>query len=217
MGLTESNPTLAVIKPVLNPPRERVLSDDELRRLWRACRDDDHGRIIRLLILTACRRAEIGDMTWDELDPERGTFTIAAARSKNGKLHTLPLPAAAVDIIKAVPRMVSREQLFGQRSHGFTRWHKGKLELDQRTGVSDWTYHDLRRTAATRLGDLGTQPHVIECILNHSSGFRAGVAATYNRSPYLREMTAALALWADHIRTLVEGGERKIVAFGAAN
>jgi integrase len=79
MGLTESNPTLAVIKPVLNPPRERVLSDDELRRIWRACRDDDHGRIIRLLILTACRRAEIGDMTWDELDPERGTFTIAAA------------------------------------------------------------------------------------------------------------------------------------------
>jgi integrase len=217
MGLTESNPTNDVIQPVLNPPRERVLSDDELRRIWRACRDDDHGRCVRLLILTACRRAEIGNMTWDEVDLERGTFTIAAARSKNGKPHTLPLPPAAVDIINAVPHMLSRPQVFGQRSYGFTQWHPGKLELDRRSGVSDWTYHDLRRTAATRLGDLGTQPHVIECSLNHSSGFRAGVAATYNRSPYLREMTAALALWADHISTLVEGGERKIVAFGAAN
>jgi integrase len=216
MGLTEKNPTIAVIKPVLNPPRERVLSDDELAAIWRACGDDDHGRVIRLLILSACRRAEIGDMVWDEVDEEHGTFTITAARSKNGKPHMLPLPAAAMDIIASVPHMLSRPQLFGQRSHGFTRWHKGKLELDQRSGVSDWTYHDLRRTAATRLGDLGVQPHVIECILNHSSGFRAGVAATYNKSPYLREMTAALALWADHVRTLVEGGKRTVVPFSAS-
>jgi integrase len=216
-GVAKKNPVIGTNVPQEAAPRDRVLDAGEIADVWRACRDDDHGRCVRLLILTACRRAEIGNMTWDEVDLERGTFTIAAARSKNGKPHTLPLPPAAVDIINAVPHMLSRPQVFGQRSYGFTQWHPGKLELDQRSGVSDWTYHDLRRTAATRLGDLGTQPHVIECILNHSSGFRAGVAATYNRSPYLREMTAALALWADRVRVLVAGGERKVVAFAAAN
>jgi integrase len=213
MGLCEANPTIGAVQPAGSTPRDRVLSDDELVRIWRACRDDDHGRIIRLLVLTACRRAEIGDMTWDEIDPDRGTFTIAAPRSKNGRPHTLPLPRTAIEILRQVPRMATRLQLFGQRSHGFTRWHKGKLELDQRSGVEGWTYHDLRRTTATRLADLGVQPHVIECILNHSGGFRGGVAATYIRSPYANEMRAALIMWADHTRTLVEGGERKVVAF----
>ena len=66
------------------------------------------------------------------------------------------------DIIAGVPRMASRDQLFGQRSHGFTRWHKSKAELDARCGVVGWRIHDLRRSIATRMGDLGVQPHIIE-------------------------------------------------------
>jgi hypothetical protein len=71
----------------------------------------------------------------------------------------------------------------------------------------------LRRTAATRMADLGVQPHVIEAVLNHYGGFRAGVSGTYNRSPYEREMRAALALWADRIATITDGSERKVLAF----
>jgi hypothetical protein len=63
------------------------------------------------------------------------------------------------------------------------------------------------------MADLGVQPHVIESILNHYGGFRSGVSGTYNRSPYEREMRAALALWADHVISVVEGGERKVVTF----
>ena len=115
-----------------------------------------------------------------------------------------------VRIIKSVPRMASRDQLFGQRSHGFTRWHKSKAELDARSGVVGWTIHDLRRTVATRMADLGVQPHVIEQVLNHQSGHKRGPAGIYNRSVYANEVRAALLLWEDRIRTLVEGGERKI-------
>ena len=78
MGLCESNPTIGAHAPLPSKPRERVLSDEELAAIWRACGDDDYGRIIRLLILTACRRAEIGDMSWREIDDRRGTFTIPA-------------------------------------------------------------------------------------------------------------------------------------------
>jgi integrase len=150
-------------------------------------------------------------MRWSEIDFERSTWTIPAARSKNGKAHTLPLMPAALEIVESVPRMATRDHLFGARSAaGFTAWTK-KATLDERSGVKDWRLHDIRRTTATRLADLGVAPHVIEQILNHQSGHKAGPAGIYNRSSYEREVRAALAMWSDHMRNLVEGGERKFL------
>jgi integrase len=128
----------------------------------------------------------------------------------------LPLMPAMLDIIKSVPRMVSREQLFGQRSHGFTNWTLPKPVLDERSGVVDWTIHDIRRTVATRMNDIGIAPHIVEAVLNHQSGSRRGVAGVYNRSLYEREVRNALAQWEDHVRALVEGGERKILTYPQA-
>jgi integrase len=215
MGLCEVNPTVGALSPAVGSGRDRVLSDTELAAIWRTCGDDDYGRIIRLLILTGCRRAEIGDMTFNELDdPERPSiFTIPAARAKNGKQHTLPVLPMMRDIIMSVPRMATRPQLFGQRSHGFASWGDGKIELDARSGVANWTIHDLRRTAATRMADLGIGPHIIEQILNHQSGHKRGPAGIYNRSSYEREVRSALALWHDHVRSIVEGSKRKVVPY----
>lgn len=155
-------------------------------------------------------------MRWSELDSERGTWTIPGERTKNGRTHTLPLPPMAWEIIEAVPHRAGIDLLFGRGGpQGYVGFDKGKRRLDRRLTLPHWSAHDLRRTAATRLGDLGTPPHVIEAVLNHASGFRAGVAGTYNRALYQNEMRAALAMWADHIRSLVEGGERKIVQLPA--
>jgi integrase len=213
MGLTEANPTVGSAKPAESKPRERVLSDDELSAIWRACGDDEYGRIIRLLILSGARRQEIGDMTWSEIDLERGIFTIPAARSKNNRQHVLPLMPMMREIIDTVPQMASRDQLFGQRSHGFTAWVQGKRALDKRSGVRDWTVHDIRRTVATKMADIGVQPHIIEATLNHHSGHRAGIAGVYNRSPYEREVRAALAAWHDHLRAIIAGGDRRVLNF----
>ena len=210
MGVVESNPVIGSPEPRDSQPRERVLSDNELAAIWRACNDDDHGRVVRLLILTACRRGEIGGMAWSEIDLAGASWTLPASRSKNAKAHSLPLLPLAMAIIRAVPHMVSRDQLFGVRGNGFTNWDFGKQELDKRSGVSDWTLHDIRRSAATRMADLGVQPHIIEQILNHQSGHKRGPAGIYNRSSYEREVKAALALWEDHVRSIVDGGERKI-------
>jgi integrase len=216
-GLVENNPVIGTRKPQGNKPRDRVLSDSELAAIWRACQDDDYGRIVRLLILLGARRQEIGGIAWTECDLEgpQPSWTLAASRSKNGRAHKLPLMGMALDIIKGVPRMVSRDQLFGARSEdGFASWDKGKTALDARCGITErWTPHDIRRSVATRMADIGIAPHIIEQILNHQSGHKRGPAGIYNRSSYEREVRAALALWEDHIRTLIEGGERKIVAF----
>jgi integrase len=211
-GLASANPVVGTRKPTEPGPRERVLSDPELISIWQACRDDDFGRIVRLLILLGSRRAEVGGMCWSELD-ENGNWTIPAARSKNARAHTLPLVETAARIIAEVPQVVDRDQLFGERAgYGFANWAKAKHLLDARCGVSSWVLHDLRRSCATGMANIGVQPHIIEQILNHQSGHKAGVAGIYNRSSYEREVRAALALWADHVNALITGGARKVVA-----
>ena len=116
-------------------------------------------------------------------------------------------------IIRQIPEMVSRNQLFGERAgRGFTAWGRNKGILNTRSGVTAWRVHDIRRSVATRMADLGIAPHIIEAVLNHYSGHRRGPAGIYNRSNYPNEVRAALLLWEDHVRTLAEGGERKVLA-----
>jgi integrase len=211
-GLVEANPVIGTPVPDEHVgPRERVLSGEELAAIWHACRDDLYGKIVRLLILTGCRRQEIGSMQWRELDQEKGTWTIPAERSKNGRAHTLPLPEAAWQIIANVPAWHGGDYLFGRRS-GFGAWAISKALLDQRAGIAPWVLHDIRRSVATGMNDdeCGIAPHIVEAVLNHAT-FRKGVAGVYNKASYQREIAAALNVWADHIRALVEGDKRKII------
>jgi integrase len=79
-----------------------------------------------------------------------------------------------------------------------------------------WTFHDLRRSCATGMGRIGIPPHVIETVLNHSSGFRGGVAGVYQRHPYIEERRRALEAWAQHLRSLTTplDAPGNVVAFG---
>ena len=117
-----ANPVDGSHRPDGPAARDRVLSNDELVAIWRACGDDDYGGIVRLLILLGSRRQEIGGMRWSELDLDAGTWALPAARAKNNRAHTITLPPAALDIIWAVLRS-TRDNLFGDRaSDGFTNW-----------------------------------------------------------------------------------------------
>jgi integrase len=210
-GLVDANPVIGTTIPDKHiRPRERVLSGDELSAIWRACGNNLYGKIIRLLILTGCRRQEVGSMQWRELDYERRTWTIPSERTKNSRAHTLPLPTMAWEIIATIPRWREGEFLFGRRS-GHSGWAQDKNALDQHVGIAPWRLHDIRRSVATGMAEIGVQPHIVEAVLNHASGHKGGIAGIYNKATYEREMKAALAMWADHVRSLVEGGERKIV------
>jgi integrase len=211
-GWIESNPTIGTRKPAIPASRDRVLSNEELAAIWRAS-----DPITRLLILTGARRQEVGGLCWSELVLETGTWTLPAARSKNHRAHTIALPSAALTIINAVPR-TERDHLFGERAKaGFVTWSRHKRALDQRLGdsVAPWRLHDLRRTVATGMADIGIEPHIIEACLNHHGGHRRGVAGVYNRSPYEQAVKIAFARWADHVLALVEGREGKIVTLRA--
>ena len=214
-GFAETNPIIGTNRPAQPKARERVLSDHELAAIWRASGDDAYGKVLRLLILLANRREEIGGLKESEIDTENRVLRLPPERTKSGKAHVVPLSDLAWAILSEQPRLEGREHVFAhdRGKGGFTGWSHGKADLDQRLGeaVKGWRLHDLRRTAATRMADLGVMPHVIEAVLGHHSGHKAGTAGIYNRSGYPNEVRNALMLWSDHVRALVEGGERTVL------
>jgi integrase len=212
-GWLQANPVIGTRKPADAPSRDHVLTEAELTAVWRACDDDDHGRIIHLMILMPNRRSETGGMCWSELNLDAGTWTLPGTRAKNGRAFTVTPPPTALEIIRSIPRS-DRDNLFGRRSDaGFTRWAEEKQKLDKRLGetVRPWRTHDIRRTVATHMADIGIEPHIIEACLNHYSGHRAGVAGVYNRSPYANAVKSALARWDVHVCALIEGRENRVV------
>jgi integrase len=209
-GLVETgqNPVTLVNDPLagIDTSRDRVLSDSELAAVWRACADHDFGRAVKLLILTGCRRDEIGSLRWSEIDLSAGTLTVTAERSKNRKAHVLTLPPMALDILKSIPRRPDRDFVFGLSGQGFQRWGAYTTALRKRLGdMPPFRLHDLRRSAATGMCEIGIQPHIVEAVLNHLSGHKAGVAGIYNRAAYTEPMRIALQRWADHVAAIIDG------------
>jgi integrase len=212
------SPCAGVEPPGEEKKRSRWLSDDELTRVWKACTDWPFGPITRLLILTGQRREEVAQMEWSEIDLDAALWTLPAARAKNNEEHEVPLSAAAVDIIKALPPRKKGVKLVFTTTgdtpvSGFSRF---KDRLDEKTAVKDWRIHDIRRTVATGLAKLGVNLPVIEKVLNHASGSFAGIVGVYQQHSFADEKRAALDKWARHVMTLVEGKPAKVVSISKA-
>jgi len=159
-------------------------------------------------MLTAQRRDEIGSLRWSEINKVGKLVSLPPERTKNSRPHDVPLSDAALEIIEGQPQRKGRDLVFGEGEGGYSGWSRAKAAVDKTAKLSTpWTLHDLRRTAATRMADQGVQPHVIEAILNHVSGHKAGVAGIYNRSTYAVEKRAALDLWASHLRLILAQSE----------
>jgi integrase len=219
-GLCEANPVIATNDPTAGiQPRDRVLGDSEIRAIWRACQDDDFGRIVKLLLLTGCRREEIGALKWDELNSNHDVMTIAGSRTKNHRTLELTLPAVAVEILQSAPRRTDRDYVFGTRGGAFSAWSYSTVKLNARIieaecrPLAPWRLHDLRRTMRTGLGRVGVQPHIAELAINHVKG---GVEGIYDRHKYQPEIKAALALWAEHVLATVEGRETNVTSLRRA-
>ena len=223
-----SDPTVGVWHPGAPPARERVLTEDERRWFLKASDrlGTPYGPLFQILLLTGQRLGEVTGMRWAELS-EDGQWVLPGSRTKNHREHLVPLLPLARDIIAALDRIESAAGLVftigGVRLTGFSR-AKSKLDAamlavaraeNPAITVLHWTLHDLRRTAATGMADLGVQPHIVEAVLNHVSGHRAGVAGVYNRATYANEKKAALQRWGTYLEALTSGRSFNVVAFPA--
>ena len=212
--VVKASPCTGVVPPAKEKARDRRLTDDEIRALWAACGKGEpdgggigepFGSFVKLLLLTGQRRSEVAGMRWSELDLDKRLWMIPAERSKNKRAHAVPLARQAVAIIEGVKRIAKSDHVFTTTGDsGLGGFSRAKERLDQRMKpATAWTFHDLRRSAATGMADMGIPPHIVEAVLNHISGAKAGVAGIYNRAAYAAEKADALQRWADHVDGLV--------------
>ena len=228
-----SNPCDGVHVPPASAARDRVLTEQEIRWLWAACDTigEPFGPLTKMLLLTGARLREVAQMTCGELSEDRATWSLPGSRTKNGRPHVVPLQPLAHDIITSM-RQIAGKPGYVFSTNGTTPvsgFSKMKARLDcamlataQETAASagcdprdvaitPWRLHDLRRTCATGMAEIGVAPHVIELTLNNVSGVRAGVAGIYNRSELLPERKTAMERWAVHVEGLVFGKTEKVV------
>lgn len=206
---------------------ERVLDDAELRWIWKACDrvNDYFGAVVRVLILTGQRRDEVSHMPKAELALAAKRWTIAGARSKNGKAHEIYLSDEAAAVLADVA-VINDECPYVFSTDGETPlsgYSKFKTLLDEATAavaaeecgepvaIPNWRLHDLRRTFASGCARLGVSLQVVERCLNHSSGSLGGLVAVYNRHGYQQEQAAAWKQWGEHVAAVVKGDRSNVV------
>ena len=199
----------------LEPPtkvgkRDRVLTRDELRAIWLQLRGP-HGQVIKWLLWTGCRLNEAAGMTRCEI--EGGIWTIPAVRSKNRRPRPIPLPRQAAVLLQNISSSEPRSLVFQSERGGFlSNWDRETKRLHSLSNTSGWHRHDLRRTIATFLGDLGFAPHVVSVVLGHTH-IADGATAIYARSRYQHEHREALQALADEIDRIVMGSDNKVINF----
>lgn len=200
-----TNPMTGLSRPGSEMSRERTLTDDEIVAVWKACEHGPFGSATRVLMLTGARLAEISKLQWSEVEGD--TIKLDGERTKNGKPHTIPLSASARALLETMPRGNAGDFVFsvdgGKRP--ITGWSRGKAKIDLLAGIDPWRIHDLRRTVATGLQRLGVNLQIIEAVLGHIGGSRAGIVGVYQRHGFDAEKHAALKAWGAHVMALVEG------------
>jgi integrase len=219
------------VKPVAKEKsRDRILSDDEIRWFWQACGDLGFpwGPFGQTLLLTAQRLGEVAGMTDREITG--GIWNMAPQRTKNGRAHSVPLSESVRDVLSGVERVKGDAGLIYTTTGNtpLSGFHKGRNHIAERmaeiaskeTGapveILHWTFHDLRRTAATGMARLGIPVRITEAVLNHVSGTGGGIVAVYQLHDYADEKRTALDAWARYVADLVDGTADNVVRIAGA-
>ena len=230
--LIASNPCDGVKALAVVTKRKRVLSDAEIRLVWRATENIAYpfGPLFRLALLLGLRRDEIAGLLWSEINLEGApTLTIDGERTKNGETLILPLPEAAVTIIESLPKIGKSKFVFTktEKTH-VTGYSRAKASVDRAIlellpegaeAPEQWQMHDFRRTVATNMQKLGVRLEVTESILNHISGAsRSDVAGVYHLHDWADDKRKALDAWAARVAAIVEDAPAvsNVVAIGKA-
>lgn len=219
----ESNPAWRIKKPGRERSRDRVLTREELRELWAALHEthatnpDGTPRprlsqtlndMLIVMLLTAQRRGEVCRMRWQDVDLATGWWTIPAESSKNADPHRVPLTSLVVKILNRRAEAKNRDERYVFSNHRATcvtdRAKKAAAVLCN-GGISfHFRAHDLRRTAASYMGEAGVDRFHIAHVLNHRSVTHSTVTAVYDRYRYDREKRAALEKWTEVLTDIVD-------------
>ena len=220
----EANPAMRIVKPGDEKSRDRVLSREELRELWTAlhqteAKDANGRKLSRLsqtlndafivMLLTAQRCGEVCRMQWREVDLATGWWTIPGDISKNHDPHRVPLTAPVIEVLRRRRFGADERYVFSNHRHTCVSARAKKAASTLSKGLSfEFRAHDLRRTAASFMGEAGVDRFHIAHVLNHRSVTHSTVTAIYDRYRYDKEKRAALETWAKTLTQIAENATR---------
>ncbi len=224
--IVHASPVAGIKPPGKEMSRDRVLGDDEIKAVWNAFDKLGwpFGPAFKLLLITGQRRDEVATMRWRDVDLNSTLWTLPRESTKADRMNEVPLSPLALEVLGSVKR-ISTEYVFSTNGEtpisGFSK-AKGRAELTiamerlQASGMTkptakqinkaklpNWRLHDLRRTLASNMAKSGVAPHIVEKVLNHTTGEISGVAAVYNRYAYTDEKRAALDAWSKTLTGMV--------------
>jgi len=224
-GWINETPTKNIKRPAEEESRDRVMDKNEIKFVWLACDalGWPFGPCFKLLLVTGQRRNEVARMKWEHLDLKNQVWTLPKQETKSNRQHEVPLSPMALEILETIPHngsyvfsttgktpisgfgrakercdKIIASQLL--KSKGKKKWTDKELAKNQ---IPSWRLHDLRRTVASGMAEIKVAPHVIEKVLNHSTGQISGVAAVYNKYPYFEEKKDALGTWARALESII--------------
>lgn len=207
--ILDQSPVEAIKLPSKENDRDRVLNLGEIKSFWISCDKMGYpwGPIFQLLLLTGARLKEISQASWSEISISDRILDLPGSRTKNERAHQIQLSVQTLKILLSLPKVEGQDFLFSTNGKtpvsGFS---KVKKRLDMLCGVTNWRFHDLRRSFATHSSEkLSVSPVIVDKILNHRTGQVRGVTAVYQRGEYLAERREALQKWGDYIERLVAG------------
>jgi integrase len=212
--IVDVNPAHKIKRPGLERSRDRVLTGDEIKRVWKAIEadkndaDDSHKRektlsaaIMKLRIFTAQRGAEVMSMEWSEIDGD--WWTIPGEKTKNGLAHRVPLTAEAMRILSEIKSAYNGSCYVFQSpkrpNQHISNPQKALERIQEATGI-DFVGHDFRRTAASHMTSIGIARLTVKKILNH---VERDITAVYDRYSYDKEKREALEIWSKQLTLMV--------------
>jgi integrase len=222
-GLLESHPATGLKKnPKGENKRERVYTDEEIQKLWEAIEKeaDPLRTFVKFLLATGQRKTETASACWEYINFDKRTWTIPAEHTKNGIKHTVPLSSLAIDLLKEIKPLTgaSRFVFTSPKKEAPLKWlDKAKQRIAQASGISDFMYHNIRRTFATNLASMKVDRTTLGKLLNHKSMAKDDlVTAIYDRHTYMDEMQLAVENWGAELMRIVTGQtkEAKITRIG---
>ena len=201
VGYLDANPASDIPKPAKEHSRERSLTLDELRAIHMAARQmgGPQGRLVEFLLLSGQRLNEVARLSWDEVKEDR--LELPGLRNKSGETLVTPLLPSLLQILEECPRQESSYVFTtGNGTRPISGFSRIKANLSRLSGVTDWNFHDFRRSLATQLSEIGLDRFSIKCALNHKDSSVTGI---YDRSEHFKRKCLALVQWHDTLETVL--------------
>ncbi len=208
--IVDTNPVSGIKPPTVEKGRDRVLrSDSEIRAVWSAASNDGlvMGSIFKVLLLLGQRVGETTKMRWDQIDGD--TWQKPPEITKAGRAHAVPLPPLALEVLEPLRGLGGWVFPSAVSGRNIVSIDKAATRIRKRCGF-DFCPHDLRRTAATHMADLGTSEETLKKLLNHKSGSSSRVTAIYDRADRQADVKRALFAWASKVARILSGERSKV-------